>query len=122
MENAFYAIAWSVWLHKNEMVFKGVVWDAKKVYELSKLRVATWAKAKWPQNYGMVLHTYQNPMLGKIRCKIKEKRVVADWSKPAIGQMKFNVDGVAQGCPGEAGIWGVLRDMMGRFKLFSRKQ
>ncbi|EOY30361.1 Uncharacterized protein TCM_037598 [Theobroma cacao] len=70
LENAFYAIAWSVWLHKNEMVFKGVVWDAKKVYELSKLRVATWAKAKWPQNYGMVLHTYQNPMLGKISTRL----------------------------------------------------
>ncbi|EOY10119.1 Uncharacterized protein TCM_025497 [Theobroma cacao] len=118
---AFYAIAWSVWLHRNEMVFKGVVWDADKVYELSKLRVTTWAKAKWPQDYGMVLQTYQDPTLGKIMSKTKEKRAVDDWSKPATGQMKFNVDGAAQGCPRDAGIGGVLRDSDGRIKaIFSK--
>lgn len=40
----------------------------------------------------MVLHTYQDPTLGK------EKRTVADWSKLAIGQMKFNIDETASGC------------------------
>ncbi|EOX93112.1 Uncharacterized protein TCM_001956 [Theobroma cacao] len=35
---------------------------------------------------------------------------MASWVAPLPGSLKLNVDAVANGCPGEAGIGGVLRD------------
>ncbi|EOY04005.1 Uncharacterized protein TCM_019262 [Theobroma cacao] len=49
---AFYALVWSLWLFRNDIVFCGKVWDPNQLYKLTELRVATWANAKWPQeNY-----------------------------------------------------------------------
>ncbi|EOY13586.1 Uncharacterized protein TCM_032186 [Theobroma cacao] len=36
-------------------------------------------------------------------------------------QMKFNVDGAARGCPGPAGIGGILRDHRGYVKIIFSK-
>lgn len=37
------------------------------------------------------------------------------------GFMKFNVDGAASGCPGEAGIGGILRNSVGETKMMFSK-
>ncbi|EOY31408.1 Uncharacterized protein TCM_038346 [Theobroma cacao] len=88
----------------------GTQWDSNQVYEMSKLRVATWAKAKWPHDYGVVLNTYKCPNVRIEAAKVKIVRQVKRWSKPAYGWMKFNVDGATQGCLKEVRIQGVLRD------------
>ncbi|EOY26998.1 Uncharacterized protein TCM_028954 [Theobroma cacao] len=118
---AFYAILWSVWLYRNDMVFRGVTWNADQVFELVKLRVASWAQAKWPLEYGVVLDTYKYPAKGAMVKKRKITRVVEEWSKPHKGEMKYNVDGVAQGCPEEVGIGGIIRDDEGNTKIVFSK-
>ena len=50
-------------------------------------------------------------------CKEYPKRKSAHeevWIPPAIGVLKFNVDGATKGCPGSAGIGGVLRNSCGK--------
>ncbi|EOY03714.1 Uncharacterized protein TCM_018827 [Theobroma cacao] len=117
----FYTIAWSTWLQRNEMVFRGKGWDGNQVYEVSKLRVAIWAKTRWPCEYGTVLDTYRNPTLGVVIRKLRKGRTVDELRKSNLEEMKFNVDGVAQGCPGDAGIGGVMHDDKGQIKvLFSK--
>lgn len=45
---AFYAIYWSIWKFRNDMIFNEKIWDANQLFDLIKLRVAVWAKSKWP--------------------------------------------------------------------------
>ncbi|EOY05993.1 Uncharacterized protein TCM_020852 [Theobroma cacao] len=78
--------------------------------------VASGAKARWRLEYGVVMDNYRCPQLGKVMMKAMKERLVEEWCKPAAREMKFNVDGAAQGCPGESGIRGVLRDNQGDSK------
>ncbi|EOY07997.1 Uncharacterized protein TCM_022315 [Theobroma cacao] len=105
----------------NEVVFKGIAWDSNQTYEISKLRVATWAKAKWPMKYGEILDTYRFPQLGANLAKEENGRKVEGWCKPAQGEMKFNVDRAAKGSPREAGIGGAMRDEHGHVKIIFSK-
>ncbi|EOY27006.1 Uncharacterized protein TCM_028962 [Theobroma cacao] len=82
---AFYAILWSVWLYRNDMVFRRATWNADQVFELVKLKVATWAQAKWPFEYGVVLDTFRYPAEGTMVKKRKITRIVEEWSKPHKG-------------------------------------
>ena len=45
---SFYAIIWSIWLLRNDMVFKGKVFDFEQFINTLKFRIASWFKAKWP--------------------------------------------------------------------------
>ncbi|EOY07078.1 Uncharacterized protein TCM_021598 [Theobroma cacao] len=117
----FYAISWSVWLQRNEVVFRGVNWDANQVWENSKLRVAVWAKAKWPHKNGSTIDTYRNPSLGAAITQLKQGRKANGWATPAPREMKFNVDEATKGSPGESGIGGVMRDEHGHIKIMFSK-
>ncbi|EOX96525.1 Uncharacterized protein TCM_005759 [Theobroma cacao] len=46
---AFYAITLSIWITRNDMVFKGKSWDSSQVSELVIVRIAWWMHAKWPE-------------------------------------------------------------------------
>lgn len=85
------------------------------------MRAATWAKAKRPKEYGVVLDTFRKPSLGVVLAASKKSRTVEDWKAPAGGEMKFNLDGAAKGCPGEAGIGGVRRDERSDVKIIFSK-
>ncbi|KAK3200760.1 hypothetical protein Dsin_024175 [Dipteronia sinensis] len=55
-----------------------------------------------------------------IDSKPMKKIYPAVWQPPNDGSLKFNVDGSARGCPGMAGMGGVLRNHCGRvLGLFS---
>ncbi|EOY15546.1 Uncharacterized protein TCM_034566 [Theobroma cacao] len=117
----FFAIAWSVWKSKNKTVFQGKEWSTDQVLELARIRVATWVNAKWPREYPSALDVYRQPT---IQCQLPKKgqeRKGIQWDKPRYGQMKFNVDGAARGCPGPAGIGGILRDHRGEVKIIFSK-
>uniref|UniRef100_A0A7C9CLK4 Uncharacterized protein n=1 Tax=Opuntia streptacantha TaxID=393608 RepID=A0A7C9CLK4_OPUST len=63
----FYAILWSLWMHRNEIIFKNCELDLQTVSHLIKWRVATWSKAweeKVPYSAEMMAHNFQAiPML-----------------------------------------------------------
>ncbi|XVF04129.1 hypothetical protein REPUB_Repub05bG0055500 [Reevesia pubescens] len=44
----FLAIIWSIWLCRNDMIFNGKFLDTHQLLDLTKYRLATWFKAKWP--------------------------------------------------------------------------
>ncbi|WRX26533.1 Ribonuclease H domain - like 10 [Theobroma cacao] len=117
----FFAVIWSLWLARNDIIFGGKTWDRAQTYELVKLRVATWAKAKWPRDYNRTLDTFIEPRLGAVLKCVKKTRPKVEWTNPVDGSMKFNVDGAASGCPGEAGIGGILRNSAGETKMMFSK-
>ncbi|XVE85397.1 hypothetical protein DITRI_Ditri17bG0087800 [Diplodiscus trichospermus] len=77
---SFCAILWSLWLTRNDMIFKGLRFD-----------VGQKALAPCPVN--------------TIKSKAGNR-----WVKPLKGQVKFDVNGSTQGKPRPAGIGGILRD------------
>ncbi|EOY05119.1 Uncharacterized protein TCM_020207 [Theobroma cacao] len=118
---AFFAMIWSMWLAGNEVVFEGKPWDHDQLYDLIKLRVATWAKVKWPREYGTILNTFAEPSVGAVLKKAKKSRPEIEWEKTMEGTMKFNVDGAANASMGEAGIGGVQRNSRGEIRMMFSK-
>ncbi|EOY15851.1 Uncharacterized protein TCM_034797, partial [Theobroma cacao] len=116
-----YAMVWSLWLARNDVVFEGKPWDHDQLYELIKLHVATWAKAKWPRQYGRILDTFVEPSIGAVIKNVKKARPVTEWEKPPDRTMKFNVDGAASGSTNEAGIGGLLRNSKGEVRMMFSK-
>ena len=111
---AFYAIVWSIWLHRNEVVFNQKQFDAIQLFEIVKLRLMWWAKAAWPNVIGDPLDFFRCPNFAMVtKSKIMEPRCKS-WECPTMGFMKFNVDGASRGKPGHAGIGGLLRDDKGK--------
>ncbi|EOY23054.1 Uncharacterized protein TCM_015057 [Theobroma cacao] len=105
----------------NEWQLGGKEWNTDQVLELARIRVATWVNAKWPREYPSALNVYRQPT---IQCQLPKKgqeRKGIQWDKPRYGQMKFNVDGAARGCPRPTGIGGILRDHRGEVKIIFSK-
>ncbi|XP_021299953.1 uncharacterized protein LOC110428443 [Herrania umbratica] len=102
------AFVWQL-LHGKVGVKEELIWMTQ-CWEISKIRVASWANAKWPNEYPSVLTTFMFPEVGCGGRKKTKERKSATWEKPKLGQLKFNVDGAAQGCPGPAEIGGWIKD------------
>ncbi|XVE80966.1 hypothetical protein DITRI_Ditri15bG0024200 [Diplodiscus trichospermus] len=113
----FFAIVWTIWLTRNDVVFNDKSVSIEQVIDSSKLRLVHWVKAKWLriltgwQEIFMFLNLIVVPLKGhKIRSSIS-------WVSPNVGELKFNVDGSALGKPGPTGIGGILRDHLGIKKM-----
>ncbi|XVF78436.1 hypothetical protein PTKIN_Ptkin14bG0132900 [Pterospermum kingtungense] len=110
---SFGVIVWTIWLFRNDMVFKNKQMDLLKIIDLIKYRLAIWAKAKWPHLQLTVMDFIISPNTISMPSNVKAPRLEAIWAKPLVGTVKFNVDGSAIGKPGPAGIGGVLRNHFG---------
>ncbi|XVE86722.1 hypothetical protein DITRI_Ditri18aG0056600 [Diplodiscus trichospermus] len=44
----FFTVLWSLWLYRNEIVFKGRHLDPLKLIDTIKVRLAYWCKGNWP--------------------------------------------------------------------------
>ncbi|EOY01609.1 Uncharacterized protein TCM_011459 [Theobroma cacao] len=108
-------------LYRNEMVFDGSTWDACKVMEIIKIRMAWWVKCKWPQDNLDTLEIVRFSHLVTILTKREKVKVQVQWKIPPNGWVKFNIDGAAKGCPGPLGIGGVLRNEKGIVKMLFSK-
>ncbi|XVF77054.1 hypothetical protein PTKIN_Ptkin14bG0009100 [Pterospermum kingtungense] len=106
----FYAILWSLWMARNDWVFNGKMIEIRPLFDLCKLRVSHWAKAKWPVIKEGVIDIMRVPWGISIPGSEKALRDPSSWDPPPLGYFKFNVDGTALGQPGQAGVGGLLRN------------
>ncbi|XVF83888.1 hypothetical protein PTKIN_Ptkin16aG0529800 [Pterospermum kingtungense] len=119
---SFGVIVWTIWLFRNDIVFKNKQLDLLKIIDLIKYRLAIWAKAKWPHLQLSVMDFIISPNTILMPSNVKAPRPEAIWAEPLVGIVKFNVDGSTIGKPGPAGIGRVLRNHSGdeliRFSKF----
>ena len=52
---SFFAIIWSIWLMRNDMVFNGKAFDLEQIIDIFKFRLASWFKVKWPKTPHSIL-------------------------------------------------------------------
>ena len=118
---AFYAIIWSIWLLRNNMVFNGKVFDFKQTIDTIKFCIASWFKAKWPDCSNTLMDVVRFPNAIEIPRVAKNAKKAILWASPPLDSLKFNVDGLARGTSEPVGIGGVLRDGKATVKaIFSR--
>ncbi|KAK2648312.1 hypothetical protein Ddye_015801 [Dipteronia dyeriana] len=113
-EVMFYAVVWTVWESRNQVIFNDKETNVWQAIDIVKFRVAWWFKhlskgSKETLTY-MLLNIKELCVDGKPIKKINK----ADWIPPANSNLKFNVDGSVSGNPGPAGIGGVLRNFDGK--------
>ncbi|KAK5803775.1 hypothetical protein PVK06_031424 [Gossypium arboreum] len=93
---SFFAIAWTIWLHLNEVVFNAKLCDLDQFYDLTVVRIG-WCYAEWP---GSVASTYEfllcSPSFSP-PCKPNMNISNCQWRPTPPGCLKFNVDGAISG-------------------------
>ena len=105
---------WTIWEYINNLIFKDQVPSLEKAEDDARFRVAWWFKhygkgSKLPVSL-LILNVKEScVILAPLKKKLKGR-----WMPPVGDNLKFNVDGSANGNPGSAGIGGVLRDANGR--------
>ncbi|OMO82752.1 hypothetical protein COLO4_22852 [Corchorus olitorius] len=99
-----FVVSWSLWLDRNEKVFKGKDCNVMGMVSIISRRYALWIKARWPDIVQHVEDIFQFPHLVLIPPKAIKTKIVKQWQKPAVGCLKFNVDGFSLGKPGDASI------------------
>ncbi|EOY09871.1 Uncharacterized protein TCM_025241 [Theobroma cacao] len=112
-KTAMFAITWTIWIGRNEVVFHNKVWDKELIWKLIKLRVAMWVKVRWQDTASSITDIYRFPAIGLNQQRDENIRPLTVWEKSGANAIKFNVDGAANGSPGEAGIGGLLRNEKG---------
>ncbi|XVF06594.1 hypothetical protein REPUB_Repub06bG0062400 [Reevesia pubescens] len=117
----FFAICGSIWLCRNEVVFKGKLFNHSNLIEIISLRVTAWSKAKWLDDSLSVEDLFRNSMLLSCSKGPKKSDPALRWVPPPKGFLKFSVDGSSRGISGPAGIGGVLRDEEGQVQLLFSK-
>ncbi|EOX93531.1 Uncharacterized protein TCM_002421 [Theobroma cacao] len=110
---AFYVITWSIWLFCNEIVFNGKQWEMGQLFDLIKLRLALWGKARWPKISGKMEDLFRCPSLVSLPQQGRVRRQHVERVAPQDGWIKFNVNGEAQGNLGPVVIGGIMRDKDG---------
>ncbi|KAK9287494.1 hypothetical protein L1049_015915 [Liquidambar formosana] len=113
-DTLFYAIVWSIWLARNQLVFKGIRLHWSEVARLSIVRTAHCVKALRSE-LGFSIDDFLRAIDGVRSFRIRNPKVrqLKVWQPPPTGSLKFNVDGSARGKPGPGGSGGVLRDESG---------
>ncbi|XVF79317.1 hypothetical protein PTKIN_Ptkin14bG0211600 [Pterospermum kingtungense] len=109
----FGAVAWSIWLCRNEVVFKGKNWELDHILDLIKLRLSMWMKARWLHLSMSMLNVDSSHYSVPFSKASDMVRKSSCWIPPSEGMVKFNVDGSSFGKPDPVGIGGVLRNHKG---------
>lgn len=104
-----YALMWSVWLSRNDLIFNNKPFSMEATWDLHLSRISWWVKACWRDcsyTASDFLLNFENLRLN-VRAVRNRKN---EWFPPPVGVLKFNVDGSALGAPGRSGVGGVLRN------------
>jgi hypothetical protein len=109
----FFSVAWSLWLLRNDVIFKKKISDYDTLFFLIITWLCLWIKAidpDFPYSTSDLLRFAE----GLIRWTNTQKlRTGVMWSPPMANSFKWNVDGSSLGKPGPLGIGGVLRNYNG---------
>lgn len=104
-----YAVVGSLWLKRNQAIFKDKAVCYQEVWDLHLMRIYWWIKGVWkecPYNLDRFHRDFCNISFKKPICKQR----LMSWIPPNIGTLKFNADRASQGNSGPCGVGGVLRD------------
>ncbi|GMI76256.1 hypothetical protein like AT4G29090 [Hibiscus trionum] len=108
-------ILWSLWLLRNEIIFKDGKLDLSNLFFISRFRLITWYKARRPEVTTPFVDLFANPAVemlnrhaGSEHCKPRY------WSLPPFGFLKVNVDGATKRDGTASGIGGFIRDHAGQ--------
>ncbi|GMI95970.1 hypothetical protein HRI_003266300 [Hibiscus trionum] len=110
---AFCGIIWTVWLQRNEAIFKKKKITGSFLLDMAMIRVGHWCKGNWPESFVYVNEFLCNPAGTSIPKKRSARPMPGSWTKPPDGSIKFNVDATVEGNYGKAGVGGILRDHRG---------
>ncbi|GMI75617.1 hypothetical protein like AT5G65005 [Hibiscus trionum] len=114
------ALLWSLWLARNERIFRGKRLTSDEICFLVKLRSYYWIKVGVEGELMSEAAWWTCPSSQALSVAGKKERRGVFWQPPVTGVLKFNVDGAARGKPGPAGFGGVMRDGESRIMgLFS---
>lgn len=113
MKMAFNAITWSIWLARNDVIFKGNEWNGSNTFDLIKLQLAWWVKAKWSDLNPFFLDVIRFLDASLNPQKTQQAKQIERWQEPFNGDLEFSVDAAARGNPDRVSIQRVLRDDKG---------
>ncbi|KAJ6921734.1 hypothetical protein NC652_015617 [Populus alba x Populus x berolinensis] len=109
----FFSATWSMWLLRNDVIFKQKIPDYDTLFFLIVTRLCLWIKAiepDFPYSFLDLLRYAE----GLIRWTNSQKlRIGIIWSPPMTNSFKWNVDGSSIEKPGPFEIGGVLRNHHG---------
>ncbi|KAK9011756.1 hypothetical protein V6N11_039838 [Hibiscus sabdariffa] len=117
----FFSVVWTIWLSRNEIVFRNVSIEVDHMLQLSLLRVCRWGSTKWATMF---------PSLSNIMVRGEALKSVSflfplyppsKWISLELEVLKFNIDGVVSGSFGPAGIGGVLKNHEGKMLCYFSK-
>ncbi|KAK8492937.1 hypothetical protein V6N11_018754 [Hibiscus sabdariffa] len=111
---AFFAIAWAIWIGRNEKVFTGKSIDTSHFFDIILLRLWWWSQAKWPDFKVPISEFMTNPKSWYCKSMVVKVPDSDEWCAPPLGCVKFNTDGTVKGSYGPTGIGGILRDHSGK--------
>ena len=119
-----YVTIWSLWLHRNDIVYKQKKADAVQLFDVIRLGLAHWSKTEWPQCLMWLLLLLISLLtLPQFLSRFKNSKCNllnnVSWTCPPPGYMKLNVDGSVTGKPGPTAIGGIFRDHFGDIKKHS---
>ncbi|KAK9018322.1 hypothetical protein V6N11_001298 [Hibiscus sabdariffa] len=109
-----FAILWSIWILRNEIVFKNGKVDEIQLSFLAKFRLASWFKAKFPKASVSLDNLLLDPSISGIpKLKNYSRQPVLFWHPPPADFLKLNIDGVVKvdGSVGEIG--GLIKNHKG---------
>ncbi|XP_017979659.1 PREDICTED: uncharacterized protein LOC108662698 [Theobroma cacao] len=109
----FFATLWTLWLCRNQVIFRGKRFNPNKMRDIAFLCHMLWCQGKWDLGHVPTDLCLMEPFWSNINTKRKNQRMAANWSTPPPETLKLNTDGAAKGKPGPAGIGGVIRDHHG---------
>ncbi|KAL4346749.1 hypothetical protein GQ457_17G015740 [Hibiscus cannabinus] len=112
-----YAIIWSLWLHRNDIIFQGKTIDVAQLFFSVKTRAAWWWKALSADSNIHLDSLICDPSLASLKAyAYPSSHAIVVWTPPPCGFLKFNVDGACSK-EGLCGVGGVLRDPPGSILL-----
>ncbi|KAK9021621.1 hypothetical protein V6N11_011601 [Hibiscus sabdariffa] len=109
-----FAIVWTLWPHRNDIIFQGKSCDLVQLVFNAKLRAAWWWKARNIDSSILLDSIIADPSLPS---SIGEASPVSQafwcWSPPPLGFLKYNVDGACS-LEGRCGV-GAIKFAVERF-------
>ncbi|KAL4353692.1 hypothetical protein GQ457_06G031150 [Hibiscus cannabinus] len=109
-----YAILWSIWLFRNDIVFAKSNFDFTRLFFLVRTRAASWFRARWPDSDCSIDAVISDLSLAD-KCSLSWKKPppILAWETPPFGFVKINVDGAMVSNGSKGGIGGILRNSKG---------